>query len=662
MLIRRAQQGGRGNVDDRNTGMDDNAADAVASDELLIVQVRDGDAEAYAGLYERHVDAARATAIRHARNPSDVSDLVAEAFANVLAAIQSGSGPTVFFRAYLFTTLRRLAEVKRKDDGKQVPVDDLETVMVVEPGSNPAVAAFERDVVGRSFKDLPERWQAVLWYTEVDGLAPADISPMLGITPNAVAALAVRAREGLKQAYLQNHVSAADGSCAQFSGSLGAYARGGLTRRRTAKVEAHLQDCSRCSEMLLHVEDVGVGMRTIIFPAVAGLAFAGEGIVKGSALLAAPLLADGIPAAGVAGTAPAGVGSAGIGSTGAGSTGAGLSSPALAAAGMGSTGIGAAVTASVVGVVLLGAVVASAVEIPHIGRQGSHAGPGPSGTSVSAPSADMRHTPFATASPDGVPPSAAATSEAPEAPGQVFISTVPPEPDRPTDRPEGSHLLPPPAAPAPTAAPGPAPSKRPETPAPPETSQPAPKPSKTVAPPTFTPPPTPPAPTPTPTPAPTPTPSVTATPAPTPAPTPSATATPAPTPTPTPAPTPTEAPDNEAAFSVAGTLLTQTPLETVLQLEISSTRADLDNPKVTFNVPRLWMGMPVVVAPPAGWHCVDSATFLTAGSTCTAGQWAGTSGTFLLSVPTPSILQGYPVEVGVSAKGAEGFRGWLWFK
>ncbi|SEE99538.1 RNA polymerase sigma factor, sigma-70 family [Arthrobacter alpinus] len=259
------------------------------SDERLIQRVRDGDAGAYADLYERHRGAALATAQSYARNSTDASDFVADAFANVLAAIRNGNGPTVFFRAYLLTTLRRLATAKRTVDGRQVEVDDLESVMAVEPVQDPAVASFERDVVGRSFKDLPERWQAVLWYTEVDGLSPAAVSPMLGISANAVAALAVRAREGLKQAYLQNHISSAHDGCAEFSKRLGAYARGGLTRGRATKVADHLEGCLKCTSLLMHIQDVGVGMRTVIFPAVVGLAAAGQtsGLIAGVA--SAPL-------------------------------------------------------------------------------------------------------------------------------------------------------------------------------------------------------------------------------------------------------------------------------------------------------------------------------------------------------------------------------------
>ena len=55
-------------------------------------------------------------------------------------------------------------------------------------------------MIARAFASLPERWQAVLWHTEIEGARPADVAPLLGLTANSVAALAYRAREGLRQA------------------------------------------------------------------------------------------------------------------------------------------------------------------------------------------------------------------------------------------------------------------------------------------------------------------------------------------------------------------------------------------------------------------------------------------------------------------------------
>lgn len=52
-------------------------------------------------------------------------------------------------------------------------------------------------------RTLPERWRIVLWHAEVQGLPPRDIAPLMGIGANAVSALLLRARAGLRAAYEQ---------------------------------------------------------------------------------------------------------------------------------------------------------------------------------------------------------------------------------------------------------------------------------------------------------------------------------------------------------------------------------------------------------------------------------------------------------------------------
>mgnify|MGYP003351145264 FL=1 len=69
-------------------------------DPVLLSRVRGGDIDAYGQLFERHRGAAVAFAGRLA-GPRHADDLVAEAFAKVLDALQRDLGPTVSFRSYL---------------------------------------------------------------------------------------------------------------------------------------------------------------------------------------------------------------------------------------------------------------------------------------------------------------------------------------------------------------------------------------------------------------------------------------------------------------------------------------------------------------------------------------------------------------------------------
>ena len=133
------------------------------------------------------------------------------------------------------------------------------------------------------------------------GAEPAEIAPILGLTANGVAALSYRAREGLRQAYLQQHLQdPLDDGCRAVAGKLGSYVRNGLGTRETAQVEAHLEDCGTCRGLVLELGDVNHGMRAVIAPLVLGLAALG---VLGVALPVGGGLAAGAAASGAAGGA-----------------------------------------------------------------------------------------------------------------------------------------------------------------------------------------------------------------------------------------------------------------------------------------------------------------------------------------------------------------------
>lgn len=154
---------------------------------------------AYAALWAEHQPAARRTAL--ALVPPDVADdIVSEAFARVLEASQRRGLPREF-RPYLLTAVRHLATDYQAHRRRVVPVRD-PGVRVFSPGADGLVVrAEELAVVGRAFDSLPPRWRAVLWQTEVEGLLPAELAAVSDMSANAVAQLAVRAREGLALAW-----------------------------------------------------------------------------------------------------------------------------------------------------------------------------------------------------------------------------------------------------------------------------------------------------------------------------------------------------------------------------------------------------------------------------------------------------------------------------
>ncbi|MGW8552633.1 sigma-70 family RNA polymerase sigma factor [Streptomyces tubercidicus] len=241
------------------------------SDAHLIASTRAGDCAAYEELYSRHRKAAAAYARRFASCEVDIDDLVAEAFTNVLHVIRKGAGPTEFFRAYLLRSIKHYAFRNARQQQRTVLTDVWDSHDLAEPLRDSTTEAFDQHAVSAAFKSLPERWQAVLWHSEVEGEAPTTIGRLLGLRPNSVSALAYRAREGLRIAYLQAHITTmSDEACRKHAAKLGAYTRGKLAPGETTAVRGHLDDCERCKSLYLELTDIASAIRAVILPLLLG--------------------------------------------------------------------------------------------------------------------------------------------------------------------------------------------------------------------------------------------------------------------------------------------------------------------------------------------------------------------------------------------------------
>ena len=250
------------------TESDSQDAEPLIGDAELIERVRSGSTGAYATLYERHAVAARGLARQLLRGDAEVE----EAFTRVLSIIRRGGGPEGSFRPYLLTAVRNAAHDRGRVDKRHLVIDDMESVAPGQPFVDPALEGLERKLIARAFLSLPERWQSVLWHVEIEGSKPSEVAPLLGMKANGVAALAYRAREGLRQAYLQMHLAggAAPPECRPTIGLLGAYVRAALSKRDTGKVDAHLNECADCRDVYAELMDVNVGLRGVVLPLFVG--------------------------------------------------------------------------------------------------------------------------------------------------------------------------------------------------------------------------------------------------------------------------------------------------------------------------------------------------------------------------------------------------------
>jgi hypothetical protein len=150
------------------------------------------------------------------------------------------------------------------------------------------VDGFDHSMVLTAFDSLPERWRSVLWLTEVEGIPAREAASMLGVSANGVAQLAVRARAGLRERFLQAHLHAeVVDTCRSTVDRLGAYVAGGLSPRDIAKVDQHLAACDDCRARKEELEDLGTSLRRIVLPFPLGLAALSLGKWKAAAAVGA---------------------------------------------------------------------------------------------------------------------------------------------------------------------------------------------------------------------------------------------------------------------------------------------------------------------------------------------------------------------------------------
>ncbi|GAB3576061.1 hypothetical protein GCM10027445_39500 [Amycolatopsis endophytica] len=237
---------------------------AASEDEAaLLSRLRAGEDAAFRELFELHASAVRRLARGLAADASEAEDITAETFFRVLQALRRGNGPKEHIRAYLLTVARRVSwewHGARRD----VPVTDDELTHRAGAGADAHARTAEHSLITTAFTSLPERWRTVLWQTEVEGEQPAVVAPHFGLSANATAALARRARQGLRAAYLQAHLAMnriSDVSCRGVIEKLGGYTAGSVTGAEARRIRGHLLGCPSCRAMHAELRDVCSSLR-----------------------------------------------------------------------------------------------------------------------------------------------------------------------------------------------------------------------------------------------------------------------------------------------------------------------------------------------------------------------------------------------------------------
>lgn len=182
------------------------------TDEDLLIEVRQGDATAYAELYRRYEREATAFA-RSLVGSQDAGDVVGEAFTKMLNALHRGHGPVDNPVRYLMVSVRTSAATLRGRHVRDRSLD--ERIRGVDRGADSGrgteveAAAQADEHLVRAFRSLSSKRRQVLWWSEVEALSPSEIGVRLGINAAAASALTYRARKALRTAHRLEEEAAA---------------------------------------------------------------------------------------------------------------------------------------------------------------------------------------------------------------------------------------------------------------------------------------------------------------------------------------------------------------------------------------------------------------------------------------------------------------------
>jgi RNA polymerase sigma factor (sigma-70 family) len=280
----------------------------LASDQLLVEQVRAGSEQAFEVLFERHQESILTFCTHMLGSREEAEDVVQQTFIAAYRDLKRSEAPRAF-RPWLYGIARHrgLSALRRR---RVRPVGE---VPEPAPARNLAAEVDAREDLRELLVDigrLPDDQRAALVLAELEDLTHGEIAEILGCPRAKVKALVFQARSSLAACR-----TARETPCAEIREQL-ATLRGTALRRATLR--RHLDDCAGCRAFRDSVRAERRGLRAwlplapaYIFKrgALGGLFGSGGGaggaalggsVLGGNALVVAVAVAVAVPAGGVA--------------------------------------------------------------------------------------------------------------------------------------------------------------------------------------------------------------------------------------------------------------------------------------------------------------------------------------------------------------------------
>lgn len=166
------------------------------SDQQLMLQVADGDLEAYGELVRRHQQTAWRVAYRLLGDPAEAEDAAQQAFLKIFEAA-SRYRPTAAFSTYLYRVVTRHC-LDRMEKKKPLYVDELPPCKDDRQGPRALLESRQRRrQIRESIEELPRRQRTAIVLFHFEGLSYDEIAESMECSRKAVERLLARGRSRL---------------------------------------------------------------------------------------------------------------------------------------------------------------------------------------------------------------------------------------------------------------------------------------------------------------------------------------------------------------------------------------------------------------------------------------------------------------------------------
>lgn len=224
------------------------------TDAQLIEQVKKGDAQAMDSLLARHEQKIYRFGLRMCGNEDDARDVLQETLLSAFKNLGSFRGDSQL-STYLFQVARSFCiKQRRRREGEPARLESMEGAEVKAiptDASSLDAKAHAREVgqlIQAAMNTLPEEHREALVLRDVEGLSAEEAADVVGIEVGALKSRLHRARVQLKQrlaAVLDDRDT--DLGCPELQQELSAYAASEVDQAACARIEAHLDNCVRCT-------------------------------------------------------------------------------------------------------------------------------------------------------------------------------------------------------------------------------------------------------------------------------------------------------------------------------------------------------------------------------------------------------------------------------